>query len=206
MKLLKIIDPRLLLCVLAILLCGLPSQLATAGDTDHATFAGGCFWCIEADFEKIEGVISVTSGYTGGAEKNPSYKEVSAGETGHTEAIRIVFDSSLVTYDDLLEVFWHNIDPTTADRQFCDKGEQYRSGIFYHDEAQRQAALRSRARLEETKSFPQPIVTEITAASAFYPAEAYHQDYAKKNPIRYAYYRKACGRDRRLEDLWGDQK
>ncbi len=111
-----------------------------------------------------------------------------------------------ITYDELLEIFWHNIDPTTADRQFCDKGEQYRSGIFYHDEEQRQDALRSRARLEENKPFPEPIVTEITAASAFYPAEAYHQDYYKKNPIRYAYYRKGCGRDRRLEELWGEKK
>ena len=200
------IASKMLFSLSLLIICVFPSNTSSAGDVAHATFAGGCFWCIEADFEKVEGVISVTSGYTGGTGKNPTYKEVSSGGTGHTEAIRVVFDSDIVTYDELLVVFWHNIDPTAADRQFCDKGDQYRSGIFYHDEAQRQAALRSRDRLEETKLFPEPIVTEITAASAFYPAEAYHQDYAKKNPIRYAYYRKGCGRDRRLEELWGEKK
>ena len=198
--------PKLLLCASLIAIFGLASPPASAGDAAYATFAGGCFWCIEADFEKVEGVISVTSGYTGGTEENPSYKEVSAGKTGHTEAIRVIFNSDVVTYDQLLDIFWRNIDPTTADRQFCDKGEQYRSGIFYHDEAQREDALKSRTRLEENKPFPEPIVTEITAASAFYPAESYHQDYYKKNPIRYAYYRKSCGRDRRLEELWGEKK
>ncbi len=198
--------PKMVLVATLTAIFGFTPQPAAAGDTAHATFAGGCFWCIEADFEKVEGVISVTSGYTGGATKNPSYKEVSAGGTGHTEAIRVVFDSDTVSYEELLAVFWRNIDPTAADRQFCDKGDQYRSGIFYHDEAQRQTAIRSRARLEETKVLPEPVVTEITAATAFYPAEAYHQDYYKKNPIRYAYYRKGCGRDRRLEELWGDGK
>lgn len=177
-----------------------------AGDTEYATFAGGCFWCIEADFEKVEGVISATSGYTGGKVANPSYKEVSAGKTGHTEAIRVVYDPMVVSYDRLLEVFWRNIDPTVSDRQFCDVGSQYRSGIFFHDEAQREAAEMSLAMLEETKPFTDPIVTEITAASAFYPAEAYHQDYYKKNPLRYSYYRKGCGRDRRLAELWGEKK
>jgi peptide-methionine (S)-S-oxide reductase len=185
---------------------------ATAGsagdreETGYATFAGGCFWCTEADFEKIEGVVAVTSGYTGGTVKDPSYEEVSAGKTGHAEAVRVVFDPNIVSYRELLDTFWHSIDPTVADRQFCDVGSQYRSAIFYHDEAQREAADRSLAELERTKPFPEPIVTEITAATAFYPAEAYHQDYYKKNKLRYSYYRKGCGRDRRLAELWGEKK
>jgi peptide-methionine (S)-S-oxide reductase len=185
--------------------------LATPGvagddDVEFATFAGGCFWCMEADFEKVEGVLSVTSGYTGGTVANPTYKQVSAGTTGHAESVRIVFDPRVISYEELLEKFWHNIDPTVADRQFCDVGEQYRAGIFYHDEGQREAAERSRALIEQTKPFANPIVTEITAATAFYPAEVYHQDYYKKNPIRYSYYRKSCGRDRRLKELWGETK
>jgi peptide-methionine (S)-S-oxide reductase len=195
-----------LACILAACIPGLPALAEESGETAYATFAGGCFWCIEADFEKVEGVHSVTSGYTGGHLPNPSYKQVSAGGTGHTEAIRVVYDPGVVSYEQLLEVFWRNIDPTVADRQFCDVGSQYRAGIFYHDEGQLEAAERSRAALERSKSFADPIVTEITAATAFYPAEAYHQDYAKKNPIRYAYYRKSCGRDRRLAELWGESK
>jgi len=176
------------------------------GEAGYATLAGGCFWCIEADFEKIEGVVAVTSGYTGGTVKDPSYEQVSAGGTGHTEAVRVVFDPEIVSYRELLEAFWHNIDPTVVDRQFCDVGNQYRSGIFYHDEAQRETAEQSKADLERSKPFPEPIVTEITAAGAFYPAEAYHQDYYKKNKLRYSYYRKGCGRDRRLAELWGEKK
>ncbi len=183
-----------------------PVVAADTEQTEYATFAGGCFWCIEADFEKVEGVLTVTSGYTGGHVANPTYKQVSAGGTGHAEAIRVVYDPDIVTYEELLEVFWHNIDPTVVDRQFCDVGDQYRSGIFYRDEAQREAAERSLAELEENKPFAQPIVTEITEQSAFYPAEVSHQDYAKKNPIRYAYYRNGCGRDRRLQELWGETK
>lgn len=175
------------------------------GDTEYATFAAGCFWCIEADFEKVEGVLSVTSGYTGGKTANPSYKEVSSGKTGHTEAVRVVYDPKIISYEGLLAVFWRNVDPTVADRQFCDVGSQYRAGIFYHDESQRIAAERSRAELEASKPFAEPIVTEITAATPFYPAEAYHQDYARKNPIRYSYYRKSCGRDSRLAELWGEK-
>jgi peptide-methionine (S)-S-oxide reductase len=176
------------------------------GETEYATFAGGCFWCIEADFEKVDGVISVTSGYTGGKVTNPTYKQVSAGKTGHTEAVRVVFDPQIVSYDELLAVFWRNIDPTVTDRQFCDVGNQYRSGIFFHNEAQREAAESSRTELKKAKPFNDPIVTEITAGTAFYPAEVYHQDYYKKNPLRYSYYRKGCGRDRRLAELWGDKK
>jgi peptide-methionine (S)-S-oxide reductase len=179
---------------------------ASDGDTAYATLAAGCFWCIEADLEKVEGVLSVTSGYTGGTVTNPTYKQVSAGGTGHTEAVRVVFDPRVITYEELLAIFWRNIDPTVADRQFCDVGEQYRAGIFYHDEGQREEAEKSRDALEQTKPFADPIVTEITAATAFYPAEAYHQDYFKKNPIRYSYYRKSCGRDGRLKELWGETK
>jgi peptide-methionine (S)-S-oxide reductase len=179
---------------------------ATAGDSAYATLAAGCFWCIEADLEKVEGILSVTSGYTGGTVANPTYKQVSSGTTGHTEAVRVVFDPRVISYEELLEIFWRNIDPTVDDRQFCDIGRQYRAGIFYHDEGQREAAERSRAALERTKLFAGPIVTEITAATAFYPAEAYHQDYYKKNPILYGYYRKSCGRDRRLKELWGQTK
>ena len=176
------------------------------GETAYATLAAGCFWCIEADLEKVEGVLSVISGYTGGIVANPTYKQVSAGTTGHTEAVRIVFDPRIISFEELLAIFWRNIDPTEADRQFCDVGEQYRAGIFYHDEEQREEAEKSRAVLEQTKPFANPIVTEITAATAFYPAEANHQDYFKKNPILYSIYRKSCGRDRRLEELWGERQ
>ncbi|MDH3815139.1 MAG: peptide-methionine (S)-S-oxide reductase MsrA [Acidobacteriota bacterium] len=191
--------------VIAAVLLAAPGGAADS-ETAYATLAAGCFWCIEADFEKVEGVLSVTSGYTGGTVANPTYKQVSKGKTGHTEAVRVVFDPQIISFEELLAIFWRNHDPTVADRQFCDIGEQYRAGIFYHDEGQREAAERSRAMLEQTKSFTNPIVTEITAASAFYPAEAYHQDYYKKNPIRYSYYRKSCGRDRRLKEIWGERQ
>lgn len=169
-----------------------------------ATFAGGCFWCMEPPFDSVDGVISTTSGYIGGHKDNPTYEEVSAGVTGHTEAIEIVFDPAKVGYAELLEVFWKNIDPTTANRQFCDVGSQYRTGVFYHDEEQKKLADQSRARIDESGSLPAPIVTEIVEAGTFYPAEDYHQDYYKKNPIRYKFYRRGCGRDDRLEQLWGD--
>jgi peptide-methionine (S)-S-oxide reductase len=200
---------RIMLSTLAVLVtlgAVLPSAAGDSGETAYATFAGGCFWCLEADFEKVEGVLTVTSGYTGGHVANPTYEQVSAGDTGHAESVRVVYDPDIVSYDELLDYFWHHIDPTVTNRQFCDVGDQYRSAIFYNDEAQREAAERSLARLEQTKPFPQPIVTEITAGTAFYPAETYHQDYAKKNPIRYAYYRNGCGRDRRLAELWGTEK
>jgi len=183
-----------------------PGLAGDLSETAYATLAGGCFWCMEADFEKIEGVLSVTSGYTGGTEANPTYKQVSAGVTGHTEAVRIVFDPTVISFGELLQIFWHSIDPTVSDRQFCDVGRQYRSAIFYHDDAQLETAQRSKAELDKSKPFPAPIVTEITAATAFYPAEAYHQDYSKKKPRRYAYYRKGCGRDRRIAELWGEKK
>jgi peptide-methionine (S)-S-oxide reductase len=192
--------------LIAVVFLATPGLAGDRNETAYATFAGGCFWCMEADFEKIEGVISVTSGYTGGTVVNPTYKQVSAGGTGHTEAVRIVYDPTIISFDELLAIFWHSIDPTASDRQFCDVGSQYRSAIFYQDDAQRDASQRSRAELEENTVFSQKIVTEITAATTFYPAEVYHQDYAKKNPIRYAYYRKGCGRDRRLAELWGEKQ
>jgi peptide-methionine (S)-S-oxide reductase len=172
---------------------------------EKATFAGGCFWCMEHPFDQLPGVVSVTSGYTGGHKKNPTYEEVSAGGTGHAEAVQIVFDPEKVSYEKLLDVFWHNIDPTVRDRQFCDVGNQYRSAIFYHDEEQHRLALQSREMLEKNKPFKGPIVTEIVQAGEFYPAEGYHQHYYKKNPIRYKFYRFSCGRDKRLEELWGDK-
>lgn len=175
-----------------------------ASKLEKATFAGGCFWCMEAPFDKLTGVVSVTAGYTGGKVNNPTYEQVSAGGTGHAEVVQIVYDPSRIGYARLLDVFWHNTDPTVVDRQFCDVGSQYRTGIFYHSEEQRLLALQSKEALERTKRFKEPIVTEVTKAGEFYPAEEYHQHYYKKNPIRYSYYRNGCGRDRRLKELWGD--
>ncbi len=179
---------------------------ATPAVTAKAIFAGGCFWCMELPFDVIDGVLSTTSGYIGGKQRNPTYKEISAGNTGHTEAVEIVYDPKKVSYDKLLEIFWRNIDPTVKDQQFCDVGSQYRSGIFVLDAAQKAAAEASKAALEKNKSFKEKIVTEITTATVFYPAEDYHQDYYQKNPIRYQYYRSGCGRDARLKQLWGDTK
>jgi peptide-methionine (S)-S-oxide reductase len=170
-----------------------------------AIFAGGCFWCMEKPFEDLEGVASVTSGFTGGSRRNPTYDEVSAGGTGHAEAVRIVFDPKRVGYARLLEVFWHNIDPVSANGQFCDRGSQYRSAIYYVNEEQKALAEASRRALEKSGRFRQPIATEIAAAGEFYPAEEYHQDFYKKNPRRYYSYREGCGRDRRLRELWGDR-
>lgn len=174
-----------------------------AGGLEKATFAGGCFWCMEAPFDKLPGVVSVTPGYTGGQSRNPTYQEVSAGGSGHAEAVQIVYDPSKIAYARLLDVFWHNVDPTVKDRQFCDTGHQYRAAVFFHGEQQQRQAQQSKAALEKNKPFPEAIVTEITVAGEFYPAEEYHQQYYKKNPIRYAYYRKGCGRDKRLKELWG---
>lgn len=170
-----------------------------------ATFAGGCFWCVEEAFDKVEGVERTISGYTGGDESEPTYRQVSSGRTGHTEAVWVVYDPEQVDYAHLLKVFWHNIDPTVEDRQFCDSGSQYRTAIFYHDDRQRTLAQRSRERIEASGVLPKPIVTPIQPAEAFWPAEEYHQDYHIKNPVRYKFYVTACGRYDRLEELWGDQ-
>ncbi len=177
---------------------------AAGAPTAKAVFAGGCFWCVESDFDKLPGVLSTTSGYTGGKTANPSYEEVSSHLTGHAEAVEIVFDPARISYAQLVEHFWHTIDPTTKDRQFCDVGSPYRTAIFAQDDAQMRIAQASRAALEKTKPFSAPIVTELRAADTFYPAEEYHQDYYLKNPVRYNYYRSGCGRDARLKQLWGD--
>lgn len=178
-------------------LAAAPQPAATA----RATFAGGCFWCMVEPFETLPGVLSVTSGYTGGSKLNPTYQEVSSGSTGHAESIQVVYDPSKIQYGRLLEVFWHNVDPFQADGQFCDHGRQYRTAIFFHDDTQRRAAEDSKKRVEaelHAKS-----VTEITPASVFYRAEEYHQDFYKKDPVQYQRYRNGCGRDRRLRELWG---
>ncbi len=176
---------------------------ASLEDLSRATFAGGCFWCMEGPFDKLDGVVSTTSGYTGGQTDNPSYPQVSSGSTGHTEAVQIVYDPAQISYEELLDVFWINHDPTESDGQFCDKGSQYRPGVFYHDEDQKRAAEASKADVERTRTFDEPVMTEITLAGTFYPAEDYHQDYYVRNPIRYKMYRYGCGRDRRLQQLWG---
>jgi peptide-methionine (S)-S-oxide reductase len=171
---------------------------------NKATFAGGCFWCMVSAFDHLPGVVEVISGYTGGHTKNPTYDEVSAGGTGHAEAIQVFYDPTKISYAQLLDVFWHNIDPTAIDRQFCDVGSSYRAEIFYHDEEQQRLAEQSKAELTLSKPFKEAIVTKITAASAFYPAEEYHQHYYLKNPVRYKFYYYTCGRAQRLEELWGN--
>ena len=176
---------------------------ADAKPVSKATFAGGCFWCMQPAFDGLPGVSSTTVGYTGGQKVNPTYEEVSAGGTGHAESIEITFDPTKTTYKKLLNVFWHNVDPTTRDREFCDSGNQYRTAIFFHDQEQEIEAKESEAALDESKPFKEPIVTEIVQATKFYPAEEYHQFYYKKNPIRYKFYRYNCGRYQRLRELWG---
>ena len=189
----------------ALVASGALAQGAAGGGAGlaKATFAGGCFWCMEPPYDKLPGVVSTTSGYMGGAKRNPTYEEVSSGRTGHAEVVQVVYDPAKVSYETLLEVFWRNVDPTVKDRQFCDVGSQYRTAIFYHSDEQKRLAEESKAALERSRKLPGPIVTEIVAAGPFYPAEGYHQDYYRKNPIRYRYYRYSCGRDARLEELWG---
>ncbi len=197
---------KLLLNILLLLLTfGVSAVEAAAAATARATFAGGCFWCMVSPFAALPGVVSVTSGYTGGDKVKPTYEEVSSGGTGHAEAVQIIYNPAVISYDRLLDIFWHNIDPTAVDRQFCDIGNQYRGAIFYHDAGQERLAKTSKAKLEKGKPFQGPVVTGITAASTFYPAEEYHQDYYKKNPLRYKYYRNGCGRDKRLKAIWGDK-
>jgi len=195
---------RWALLLLALVFSGSHAEAAeNAAAYATATFAGGCFWCMEPPFDKLDGVISTTSGYTGGSKPNPTYKEVSSGGTGHAESVQIVYDPQRISYQELLDVFWHNIDPTSANGQFCDWGDQYRSEIFYDTPEQEKLAEQSRAELEKTKPFKEPVVTRISEATTFYPAEDYHQNYYQKNPLRYKFYRYGCGRDQRLEELWG---
>lgn len=174
------------------------SMAASAGMTAEAIFAGGCFWCMEPPFDKAIGVLSTTSGYTGGTKVSPTYEDVSSGKTGHYEAIKVVYDPSSISYKELVNIFWKNIDPLDGSGQFCDKGQQYTSAIFYQDETQKKLAEESKTSLEKGQKFK----TKILKAQAFYPAEDYHQDYYKKNPVRYKYYRYQCGRDKRLEEVW----
>jgi peptide-methionine (S)-S-oxide reductase len=180
------------------------SQAAVDAPLGKAYFAGGCFWCMEEAFEKVEGVLSATSGYMGGTVANPSYEAVSAGRTGHAESIEVVYDPAKVSYQKLLDAFWHNVDPVTPNAQFCDHGSQYRSAIFFQTDEEKRASDASKQAIEQSKRFNEPIVTQIVMASQFYPAEEYHQDYYKKNPLRYKVYKYNCGRAKRLEALWGN--
>jgi peptide-methionine (S)-S-oxide reductase len=197
----------LLFLLVAVIMAGVSSKAAEAADTGaklaKATFAGGCFWCMQPAYDKVPGVVSTVVGYTGGDKQNPTYEEVSAGGTGHAESIEITYDPAKVSYRKLLDIFWHNVDPTTRDREFCDVGHQYRTAIFFHDAEQESEAKESKAALDKSKPFKDPIVTEIVPATKFWPAEDYHQKYYLKNPVRYRFYRYNCGRDQRLRQLWG---
>ncbi len=193
----------MLMCLVAIVLQPNSGRTDEAGAPAKAYFAGGCFWCMEEAFEKVQGVTEVLSGYMGGTVKNPTYEEVSSGKTGHAESVEVHYDPSKVSYSQLLEAFWRNVDPLTDNAQFCDHGAQYRAVIFYSDDGQKKAAQESKRAIEESKRFKEPIVTQITAATEFYPAEEYHQDFYKKNPVRYKFYKYSCGRAQRLETLWG---
>src|ERR1043166_7622890 len=186
----------------ACLLAAASSAASAQSKTETAIFAGGCFWCTEADFDKVAGVISTTSGYIGGTVANATYTQVSSGTTGHAEAVKIVYDPAKVTYAKLLDVYWRSIDPLVKDRQFCDSGDQYRTAIFYLDDEQKKLAEETKKTVE-AKFAPRTVYTQIVKASAFYDAEDYHQDYYKKNEARYKFYRWNCGRDQRLEQLWG---
>ena len=179
------------------------SQAATDAAPNKAYFAGGCFWCMEEAFEKVDGVSSVISGYMGGTVANPSYEAVSAGRTGHAEAVEVVYDPAKVSYQKLLDAFWLNVDPVTPNAQFCDHGNQYRSAIFFQTDEEKRASETSKQSIEQLKRFQEPIVTQIVMASQFYPAEEYHQDFYKKNPVRYKFYKYNCGRAQRLDALWG---
>ena len=193
-------EKRLLFVILCVVSY---SALAEKTSLATATFAGGCFWCMEHDFDKVKGVSETVSGYIGGHKVNPTYKEVTTGKTGHTEAVRILYNPDQVSYGQLLHIYWRSIDPTTDEGQFCDLGSQYRPEIFYHNEEQRELAERSKQELEADKPFPHAVKVRITQADTFYPAEEYHQNFHEKNPFRYKFYRRGCGRDKRLEALWG---
>jgi peptide-methionine (S)-S-oxide reductase len=197
---------RELPAILVLLVVGMlvpATGLADERNRATALFAGGCFWCMEEAFDKVDGVVETTSGYIGGTVPNPTYEQVSSGRTGHTQVVRITYDPNVVSYPELLDVFWRNHDPLTPNRQFCDHGSQYRAAIFYHDEEQKKVAEETKRMIEASGRFEQPIVTEIVPADAFYEAEEYHQGYYVKNPLQYTFYRWNCGRDQRLKELWG---
>ncbi|HXX75042.1 MAG TPA: peptide-methionine (S)-S-oxide reductase MsrA [Nitrospiraceae bacterium] len=195
-----------MIIVIVALLNVLSHSVVESGETARAYFAGGCFWCMEEAFEKVDGVIAVVSGYMGGTLQSPSYEEVSAGRTGHAESVEVLYDPSKVTYNQLLEAFWRNVDPITTNAQFCDHGTQYRAVIFYQNDQEKRFAEESKQAIEQSKRFSQPILTQIVMASQFYAAEEYHQDFYKKNPIRYKFYKYNCGRAQRLDELWGKPK
>jgi len=188
---------------ITLLLSAAPHAIAAEKKVEAAIFAGGCFWCVESDFDHVDGVLETVSGFSGGDVRNPSYEQVSNGGTGHLEVVRITFDPSVVSYEKLLDKFWRSVDPTDNGGQFCDRGSQYRTAIFALDEEQKKRAEQSKVNLQKTKPFAAPIVTEILPAKDFYPAEGYHQDFYKKSPVRYNYYRFSCGRDKRVKELWG---
>ena len=194
---------RTLFAAVAAVVVAQAANSAGAQELDTATFAGGCFWCVESDFDAVPGVVKTISGYTGGILPNPTYKTVTAGGTGHREAVQITFDPSLVSYEELLTAFWHSVDPTDAGGQFCDRGESYTTAVFVNDDTQRLLAETSKSEAEA--SLGGTIVTTIEPATPFFPAEDYHQDYYEKNPIRYGFYRWSCGRNRQVEDIWGDR-
>ena len=202
---------RIVFMLVSLLVLSLPGALRAEQDSsmsqdngyEVATFAGGCFWCIQPPFDKLNGVVKTTVGYTGGKEKNPTYEQVSSGTTGHAESIEIIYDPKKITYDEILQVFWMNINPMDSGGQFVDRGKQYRPAIFYHNEAQKEAAEASKKKLEESGRFDKPIVVEIVEATAFYPAEDYHQEFYKKSPVRYKTYRWGSGRDQFIEKYWG---
>jgi peptide-methionine (S)-S-oxide reductase len=196
---------KTILFSIAIVIMTTVLSFSQTASTEKAVFAGGCFWCEETAFEGKPGVISAVSGYAGGHTANPTYDQVSAGGTGHAESVEVTYDPKKITYQQLLDIFWHNADPTDSGGQFCDRGDQYRSQIFYTNENQRKLAEASKAEVMKTKPFSAPIVTQVTPLKAFYPAEEYHQDFYKKNPVRYESYRLGCGRDRRLKELWGEK-
>ncbi len=197
-------NSRTRIAVALALFAALVTRPALSAPNQVAVFAGGCFWCEESAFEDLPGVVSAVSGYAGGTTVNPTYEQVSTGRTGHAESAQVTFDPAKISYDKLLEVYWHNIDPTQKDGQFCDHGSQYRSVIFYADEAQKKAALASKAKLEQEPRFRGKIATEIVPLTKFYPAEEYHQNYCKVNPLRYSAYYKGCGREARLKEIWGN--
>ena len=198
-------NENVLALIVSMLLAATAVAAAEPATRAVATFAGGCFWCMEPPFDGIEGVRATTSGYTGGQTENPTYAEVSAGNTGHAEAVRIEYDPSRVSYEELLRIFWRNVDPLDAGGQFCDRGSQYRTAIFVHDPEQKRLATHSKQELEASGTLRGPVVTEVVEAGRFYPAEDYHQDYYRKNPVRYSLYRYGCGRDRRLREVWGEE-
>lgn len=196
----RVITPIILVLALPLTIF---AETTPAPRLETAILAGGCFWCIEADYEKLDGVVAVISGYTGGHVENPTYKQVSAGRTGHIESVKVTYDADKISYAEILNFFWHHIDPTRDDGQFCDRGSQYRPAIFYETANQKEQAIASREKIEQTKPFAEPLKVELIQASTFYPAEEYHQDYYQKNPLRYHFYRYNCGRDARVEQLWG---